>query len=161
MRLQGHAPRADQDNGEILHSWTYSAPSGLLHEYRHDCGICRRVIDVQHAAVMAIRNLRMFCCSKEASTSPEIPIRLVLAQRAQARIDLFDRAKSQLLRPASWELYGKHHEKHPHFPLTSHWRPARHNTAKMGFMDYLSDLYDSLTVQSVEAEEPRKDDSGE
>jgi hypothetical protein len=31
----------------------------------------------------------------------------------------------------------------------------------MGFMDYLSDLYDSLTVQSVEAEEPQKDDSGE
>ena len=59
------------------------------------------------------------------------------------------------------ELCGKHHEQHPHFPLISHWHPARHNTAKMGFMDYLSDLYDSLTVQSVEAEEPQKDDSGE
>ena len=30
----------------------------------------------------------------------------------------------------------------------------------MGFMDYLSDLYESLTVQSAEAEEPQKDDSG-
>jgi hypothetical protein len=31
----------------------------------------------------------------------------------------------------------------------------------MGFMDYLSDLYESLTVQSAEAEEPQQDDSGE
>ena len=28
----------------------------------------------------------------------------------------------------------------------------------MGFMDYLSDLYESLTVQSAEAEEPQKNE---
>ena len=28
----------------------------------------------------------------------------------------------------------------------------------MGFMDYLSDLYDSLTIQSAEAEEKQQDD---
>ena len=31
----------------------------------------------------------------------------------------------------------------------------------MGFIDYLSDLYDSLTIQSAEAEEQQQDDSGE
>jgi hypothetical protein len=28
----------------------------------------------------------------------------------------------------------------------------------MGFLDYVSDLYDSLTIQSAEAEEPQQDD---
>ncbi len=31
----------------------------------------------------------------------------------------------------------------------------------MGFLDYLSDMYDSLTIQTAEAEEPQKSDDGE
>lgn len=40
--------------------------------------------------------------------------------------------------------------------MHSHWASA----VAMGFMDYLSDLYESLTVQSAEAEEPQKEESG-
>jgi hypothetical protein len=42
--------------------------------------------------------------------------------------------------------------------ITSHWCFGRTSIVKMGVFDYLSDLYDSLTIQSVQAEEPQKDD---
>jgi hypothetical protein len=42
--------------------------------------------------------------------------------------------------------------------ITSHWCFGRPSTVKMGVFEYLSGLYDSLTIQSVQAEEPQKDD---